>query len=133
MKGKEVVQEGVDADGEEMKVSLHRFDDPGKGPWGYGKAEGKVLEHIAVSVYEEGQELVEVPVDGDMVKRIREVQCATPKGRHHPRRNLVHSLHAKGWFFEELVQSLQVYYETECARLVLDHEETGEEQGLRMI
>ena len=83
MKGEEIVQEGVNEYGLEI-VSFHRFDDSGESPQGYGEAKREVLEHLAVIVYGKGQELLEPPVDGDMVKCVQEVECATPKGSHYP-------------------------------------------------
>ena len=61
-----------------MEVSLHRLDDPVKGPRGNGETEGHELENKDPVIDLECKELVESPAHRHVEVGILEVRRTTP-------------------------------------------------------
>ena len=120
MKEEEVVQEGMDSEGQLMEVALDGLHYPVESPRGCGKAEGKVLEDVDLAVDDKCQEHLEEPVDWDMIICVLEVQCASPKRVHYAGGDEGDRLHVEGWDEKELVEEGKVYDKTKRPALLPD-------------
>ena len=99
-------------------------NDPRESPGGHSQTKGEEEEHIDHPVHHKGQVALEGLRDRDSKEGILEVDGATPGTCHDPRSYVPHRLHLELGDDEELVQTGQVYNQTQGAALFANQKES---------